>query len=123
NSCPMSTEAIVPSVAGTVLAWETKQNIRWARLSSAGQASEPRGVAEPGSEPRRFPAVAVNRDGQMLIAWTEGMRWNTGGRMRWIVLDAEGKEIESGGGSADGVPAWSLVAAVSRPDGGFVILY
>jgi hypothetical protein len=30
---------------------------------------------------------------------------------------------ETPSGKVDGVPAWSLVAAFARPDGGFVITY
>jgi len=50
------------------------------------------------------------------------MGWKKGGRLAWQVYDKSG-HATADRGQSDGVPAWSLVAAFARPDGGFTIVY
>ena len=71
---------------------------------------------------RKHPAVAVNSKGETLLVWTEGMGWNKGGSVAWQVFDKAGQPTAEHGRST-GVPVWSLVAAFTRPDGRFVIVY
>jgi hypothetical protein len=50
------------------------------------------------------------------------MKWGKGGSIAWQVFDRNG-EPEGETGHAEGVPAWSLVAAFAGPDGGFTVVY
>lgn len=123
GACPMSTSAIAPCESGTVFAWETRQDIRWAIApAGTGVIGDIHGVGAK-TDARKYPAVAMGKDGRVLVAWVEGMRWGEGGRVHWSVFDAGGKEIEGMGGKAEGVPAWSLVAAAATDGGGFLVLY
>jgi hypothetical protein len=57
----------------------------------------------------------------MLMAWTEGTAWAKGGAVAWQLLDPNGKAVDKG--RTDGLPAWSLATAYTRPDNTFVIVY
>lgn len=125
-ACVMSTSSFFDAKEGVLIAWETRKQVYWARASkSTGEAwsrSDP--VSAPGgSGDRRFPVIARDRNGFVLLAWTEGMRWGRGGVLAWQVFDPDGKVIEDAAGRGTAVSAWSLVAAFPRPKGGFVILH
>ncbi len=117
--CVMST-AMLSAVRGGMLgAWESAGQVYFARVEGDGNAA----VAAPGpAGGRKYPAVAANKRGQVLLAWTEGMGWKKGGALAWQVFDAEGQPMGAEGHAA-GVPVWSLVAAAARPDGTFTIVY
>jgi hypothetical protein len=121
GTCPMSSEAFCRSARGVWAAWETGDQVFFARLDrTTGQWSEPQ---TPGEGKRqKHPVVAENNQGETILAWTEGMGWNKGGSLAWQVFDKAGKPT-SEKGRAPGVPTWSLVAVFARPDGGFTILY
>jgi hypothetical protein len=120
--CMMSTEALAEGPAGVLAAWETKGHVYFARIDpKTGKRSEP--VAAPGpGEGRKHPAVAGNRRGETLLAWTEGMGWEKGGTLAWQVFDRDGKPTGEKG-RRDGVPVWGLVAAFARHEGGFTVVY
>ena len=50
------------------------------------------------------------------------MGWETGGSLAWQVYGKSGEPTQEHG-KVSGVPAWSLVAAFARPEGGFTIVY
>jgi hypothetical protein len=122
NGCPMSSAYFTESPRGVLAAWETREQVLFTTIDpSTGKHSDL--AAAPGSAPlRKHPALAANRNGEMLFAWTEGMGWNKGGILSWQMYDKDGQPIGVTG-RASGVPTWSLVAVVARPDGGFTILY
>jgi hypothetical protein len=123
NSCPMSSEAFAEGPEGSVLtAWETKEQIWFARIESkTGKLTDL--VSAPGTpRGRKHPALAVNAQGETILAWTEGMGWNRGGSGVWQVFDKNGKPTAERGRTA-GVPVWSLVAVFVRPDGRFAVVY
>jgi hypothetical protein len=125
GQCPMSSAAIAPSPQGTLLAWEHDGQVLFA-LQPGGKLRPNAATAVPGPASRRkHPAIAVNSGGQFIIAWTEGMGWQRGGGAGWQVYDAAGQPIRGVGaaGHVDGVPVWSLVAAFTRADGSFVVMY
>jgi hypothetical protein len=64
----------------------------------------------------------VNRNGEALFAWTDNMSWGKGGTATWQLYDRDLHTVAVTG-QADGLPAWSLVAAIARPDGGFTVIY
>lgn len=124
NACPMSTYALASDPAGGSIAaaWETGGQVFWTRIEPrTGKTS---GVFAAGGTERnqKHPALAINRNGETLLVWTEGSSWNKGGSIAWQSFDQNGRAV-SDRGHAPGVPAWGLAAAYSRRDGTFVILY
>ena len=71
---------------------------------------------------RKHPALAVNKNGEMLLAWTEGTAWRRGGSVAWQLYDRSGRP-RGAPGKAGGLPVWGLPAAFARSDGSFVVLY
>jgi len=122
NICPMSSATFAEGPGADLAAWETNGQVFYSRIDQGtGKRSPP--VAAPGDgRGRKHPAVAVNAQGETVLAWTEGMGWNKGGAVAWQVFDKDGKPTGAKG-RADGVPTWSLVAVFARPDGGFTLLY
>ena len=120
--CVMSSESFAEAASGVLAAWETEKQVYFTRVDPAtGKAGAL--VPAPGSaDPRKHPAVAGNAKGETLLAWTEGMTWNKSGSLAWQVFDSAGRPTGEKG-EAPGVPAWSLIAAFTRPDGGFTIVY
>jgi hypothetical protein len=122
GACTMSMEDLSESSGGVLAAWETMGNVFYGVINpSNGRMSTP--VAAPGeARGRKYPSVAGNSRGETLVAWAEGMKWGKGGSIAWQVFDRNG-EPEGETGHAEGVPAWSLVAAFAGPDGGFTVVY
>jgi hypothetical protein len=120
-ACPMTTFAMTHRDPGIVAAWETQQQIYSAVLTP-----ESRGVsatsAMSGTALRKHPSVAVNNVGDTLYAWTEGTAWARGGTVAWELRDRTGSRLASAS-SAGEVPVWSLVAAVTRSDGSFMLIH
>jgi hypothetical protein len=120
GACPMSTYDLVESAGVVLAAWETGEQVQYARVDADTQA--PTMVVPYGAQPRRHPSLAVNARGEVLMAWSEGTGWNRGGAVGWQVFDTTGKAVGPAG-RAVGVPVWGLSAAIARPDGGFTIIY
>jgi len=122
GACVMSSESFSGSPTGVLAAWETEKQAYYGRIDPAtGKIAAP--ITAPGSgENRKYPAVASNPHGETIFVWTEGMGWKKGGRLAWQVYDKSG-HATADRGQSEGVPAWSLVAAFARPDGGFTIVY
>ncbi len=122
GACVMSSASLAQASAGVVTAWETEKQVYFSRVKAATDeiASPVPAPGPPGN--RKYPAVVANNRNETLLAWTEGMGWNKGGVAVWQVFDQDGHP-ETLRGKAEGVPAWSLVAAFSRPDGSFVVVY
>ena len=122
GSCVMSSESFSAGPAGVLAAWETEKQAYYGRIDPVtGKIPAP--IAAPGSgENRKYPAVAANQQGETIFVWTEGMAWKKGGRLAWQAYNKSGQPTADHG-QTEGVPAWSLVAAFARPDGGFTIVY
>jgi hypothetical protein len=120
--CVMSSEAFAQGSAGPLAAWETEKQVYYAPVNAETEAPAPAISPAGQGVNRKYPALAANRNGQTLLVWTEGMAWKKGGSVVWQVFDAAGRPAGEPG-RADGVPAWSLVAAFTAPDGSFRILY
>lgn len=120
--CPMSMESFCQSRDTVLAAWETADQIYFARVDQkSGQRPTP--ISPPGDPKRRkHPVIAGNDRGQTILAWTEGMGWQKGGSVAWQVFDKGGKPIGEMG-RARGVPTWSLVAVFAYPDGNFTVVY
>ncbi len=122
NACPMSSYSMTQSPKAILAAWETKEQVYMSAIPTA-TTQKLALIAAPGAaKARKHPVVLANRDGKVLFAWTEGTGWNQGGSLAWQVYDADGRPTDQKG-RAEGVPAWGLLSAIARPDGGFTILY
>lgn len=122
--CIMSSAAFTASNDGGVLAaWETQGQVYWAKVDAHGAGVSRPAAATGGGKNRKYPALAVNDQGQVLMAWAEGTGWNKGGAVAWQVYDAKGNAVGGGSGRAEGLAAWSLPAAFAAKDGTFVVQY
>ncbi|MHB1424275.1 MAG: hypothetical protein ACYC3I_13965 [Gemmataceae bacterium] len=122
EACPMSSFAFAESPADVLAAWETNGQVYFTRIDPA-TAKRSDATAAPGdARDRKHPVVAGNKQGQILLAWTEGMGWERGGAAAWQLFDKDGRPTAEKG-RADGVPTWSLAAVFARADGGFTIVY
>jgi hypothetical protein len=120
GACVMSSDSFAQTADGTLAAWESEKQVYFGRAASG---AVPAPISAPGTgENRKYPWLAVNSRGEILLAWTEHMAWRKGGSVAWQVHDRDLKPQGPAGGT-DGVPAWSLVAAFARPDGGFTVIY
>jgi len=119
----MSSEALVEGPNGVVAAWETQGQVKFARVDPQSlKLGSP--VAAPGAASgRKHPVLAVNTQGETLLAWTEGTGWNRGGSLVWQLYGSDGRPTAEKGRVEGGIPAWGLAAAVARADGGFVIFH
>jgi hypothetical protein len=121
NACPMSSEAAAVSGGRIEVAWQTEKQVYFATVDSATGAAGPR-IAPPGEGSRKFPSLAVNAQGETLLAWAEGTGWQRGGALAWQIFDRSGKPAAAHG-EAPGLPVWSFPAAFVAADGNFMIMY
>jgi hypothetical protein len=125
GTCQMSTYALAQGSARHqfVAAWETLGRIRFGAYSYRGVTTDG-GHDVPGAERNsKHPALAIDKAGNVLVAWAVGTGWQKGGSVAWQVFDRELKPIPAARGTADGLPAWSRPAAFASPAGGFVVVY
>ncbi len=130
GACPMSTFALAEAGDGVAAAWDTDGEIFFGRniTAPAAPGSPNAAVADRAlpaggkSGARKHPVLAVNRDGETLLAWLEGTAWQRGGSLAWQLYDAGGQP-DGRPGSAPGVPVWGLAAAAPLSDGRFLLVY
>jgi hypothetical protein len=122
GACVMSSASLVQSGRDVLAAWESENHVYFGRVDHG--THELRGItAAPGpGTNRKYPAIATNTNGKTLFVWTEKMSWGKGGSVAWQLYDRD-LQPETIHGETVGVPAWSLVAAFARPEGGFTIMY
>jgi len=121
GACPMSSFSLAEDNQGVVGAWETAEQVYHARL--AADATPPLSLkSAPGAGSRKYPVFIPNANQQTLFAWVEGAGWQRGGSLAWQVYDSNGNP-EGEPASAGEVPIWSLITAVARPDGSFLLIY
>jgi len=128
GTCAMSTAAFFASKDKMLAAWETQNQIHFARVDAvrddAAHQSEPmiQSIAgNPGN--RKHPAITANADGEFIIAWAEGTGWNKGGAVAWQILDKDGKPQLRKPGHIDGLAAWDKPAVFVAPDGSFRVIF
>lgn len=129
--CPMSMFSVQQAPRGWLAAWETRGQVYYGRIDRPGKLVR-RSEALGAGNKRKYPVVCSNGR-SMLLAWTEGMEWNKGGAVAWQLYDGvdadkdtpckNSSAITNCSGRAEGVPAWSLIAAVPVGDNQYVIFY
>lgn len=118
-ACPMSSAFLSETKAGVLAAAETHGRVFFIRMDGkTGKVSSPVSAEVKG----KHPVAVGNAAGEVLLAWTEGTGWGKGGAVAWQLYDERGNPT-SEKGRAEGVPTWSLVAAVANRDGNFAIIY
>ena len=118
NACPMSSMDIAENEDMVVGAWETGGQVFWTRLDGAG--GQPVSPAGEGKG-RKHPRLAVNQNGNVLLAWTEGTGWKKGGSLAYQVYDRTGQPTADRG-HLPGIAVWSFAAVAATPDNRFSIL-
>ncbi len=117
--CVMSSEGFATGPTGTFAAWETEKQVHFGPIDSAKATADDAAVSNGSNQ--KYPSLAINREGLLLVSWTEGMGWKRGGSLHWQIFE-KGKPVGKSG-SVDGVPVWSVVASYGRRNGNFVVLY
>ena len=118
----MSSASLADARPDVDAAWETKQEVFFARVDPR-TSKVSMAVSPPGGGGRKHPTVAGNARGEVLLAWAEGIGWQRGGSLAWQVFDREGQPVGEVGRVADGIPTWGLSTVAARPDGSFVIVH
>jgi hypothetical protein len=128
NACPMTSMSIASQGPRVLGGWETDGQVYFTDLSASGA---PRAPARTGAGRRKHPRLAIDKDGRVLMAWTEAVpstsssssTHNHGGSsLSWQVFGADGQPIGAAG-SRPGVPPLSLGVVAARPGGSFVVFY
>jgi hypothetical protein len=122
NACPMSSASLTEGADAVTAAWETRGDVYFARIDPKTGAIGPV-IRPPGTGDRKHPAVAVNAQGETLLAWAEGTGWQKGGALTWRLFDPAGRPTGESGRIDRGIPVWGLPTAIALPDGGFVIVH
>lgn len=112
QSCPMSSAAIVHHGTATYFAWEQQGQVWWCQ---AGRTAVSAGLG-------KYPALAVDAAGTVIIAWAAGTGWSRGGDVRWQAYGADGATIGPAG-TQTGLPAWGAPAVVADAPGRFTVLW
>ena len=124
GQCVMSSAAFHSSDRGLLAAWETEEQVKFARVDGLRELTVPNIVApKRRQQNRKHPVLSVNSRGNAILAWTEGTGWQRGGSVAWQVFDREGKPMDRGAGNVDGVPVWSNVAVFPGPGDDFTVVY
>lgn len=119
GACPMSTSSLTDVNGRVFAAWETNKQVYFADVSRAGSAPvKPIGAPATGKD-RKHPSIAVNRAGQVVLAWTDGTGWKRGGSLDWAVF--RNGSAASPQDRPGGIPAWGSPAVVAQ-GGKFIII-
>jgi hypothetical protein len=117
--CPMSSESFAEGAGNVYCAWETEGQVFFASINPPGIPVKALALGKQC----KHPALAVNRDGEVLLAWAEGTGWQRGGDLAWQLFDKTGRPTTDRGRVANGIPTWSLPTAVVGNDGRLTIVH
>jgi hypothetical protein len=122
SACPLSTNDItVDADANQWLVFETEGRINQLRLGAELEAMP---VAEPFIKTRqKNPAIAINAEGDRLIAWGEAISHTRGGRLNMHLFAADGSGKNANFDQEIAIPNFSFPAVALLPDGDFLVLY
>jgi hypothetical protein len=121
GACPMSTVSLVSANGKVLVAWETAKQVYFASIN-AQTLTVGTPVAAPGEGMnRKHPSIAIGRNGETLLVWTEGTGWKKGGSLAWQRFDEKGLALGTMG-ALPGLPAWNFATAVWAKDR-FVVIF
>lgn len=122
GACPMTSMSFSETAHDLLAAWETEQQVYFAKIDRGStQAGVP--ISAPGKgHNRKYPALAQDGDGRVLLTWVDLRSRGKPGALQWTLFDSDHNVIESSD-DAGTVPAWSFAAAFAGPDGKFVTLF
>jgi hypothetical protein len=123
DSCPLSSEAIAEGQNAVIGAWENDGQIYFRRIHRTTPGGDEVFIAPGKGGDRRHPALAFNKNGEMILAWTEGTAWNRGGGLAWQVYDKAGNPTASAGRRPGAIPVWGVPTVVAEPNGDFTIFH
>jgi hypothetical protein len=119
----MSSQAFAEGPTGVYAAWDTRGQIYYTLVNKGSADFEAPVAAPTHGKSCRHPALAVKRQGEMILVWTEGTGWQRGGDLVWQVYDASGRPTADHGRQANAIPVWGLPAVVAGKDGRFTIFH
>ena len=119
NSCPVSTNAMTQDPKGKVwMTWVNRNKIYFSRTDKLTLSYQvPASGIRQGS-----PSIAVNRKGEILVAWTEGPMM-AAGRLRWQLYDAQCRPAKAMPPLQIKVNRSSAPVALTTSHGNFVVFY
>ncbi len=122
SACPLSTNDIgVDSETQQWLVFETEARIMQLKLDAGEQAVA---VSDPFIKTRqKNPAIAVNSEGERLIAWGEAISHPRGGRLNMHLFGADGLDLGREFDEEIQIPDFSFPAVAQLPSGDFLVLY
>jgi len=120
RACPVSTTTFAGGPGGPAVAWETKGQIYFAKVDALSEIISVPG--EPGLR-RKNPALAINGEGNILIAWAEGGSYRSGGQLFWQIYTGAGQATEIRGQLEGSLADYSTPEVVATHEGRFVIIY
>jgi hypothetical protein len=120
--CPMSSASLADGRSDVLAAWETKEEVYFARIDPKSTEISPP-VKPPGGVGRKHPTIVRNGLGETILVWAEGTGWQKGGALAWRLFDTDGRPTDIKGRVEGGIPTWSLPTVVVRPDGSFLIIH
>jgi hypothetical protein len=122
DACPMTTADLAEGANSVMAAWQTAGQVYFDRVNPASLKLSPAYPAPGRADDRKYPAVAANSGGWVLLAWTEGTAWMKGGSLAWQLFDRHGRPA-GGEGHVLGVPVWDAPSVLVGRGGNFTIIY
>ena len=117
----MSTMTLVQGPTGVAAAWDTEGQIYFTTIKAGTtEFAKPQSAPGTGRE-RKHPALAINANGETILAWAEGTGWKKGGALAWQVFDKAGKPTDEKGRMDRGIPVWGLPTVVVTAEGFTII--
>ena len=123
QACPMSSAAFGEGRNGILLGTERKGHIEAVTLDPKTMAQSSIGDVLGLRKTGKYPSVAGNAKGEVLLAWTEGGGWNKGGVLKWVTFDDSGNLTEKSETPGKKIDAWSFAATATTLDGTFIVVF
>lgn len=118
----MSSEAFAAGPKGVCAAWDDGNRVGLLKYPFSSSIDGPREYFEgPGSF--RHPSITFNKNGDMILVWTEGTGWNRGGNLAWQVYNNKNDRGGEPGSRKDAISVWGLPAVIAEPNGDFTIFH
>src|SRR5262249_55972885 len=85
DMCIMSSAALSPGNAHVLAGWETSGRVYWGKIqNNLGRQFEAPRIGKN----QKYPSLAEDEKGNVLLAWAEGTSWGRGGSVGWQIWDA-----------------------------------